>query len=266
MRGELATNDTFLYGHDCFNQGVLPSTDCGPVSSLNTQFQGYGQAIDPYTGASFTGSSVYNTKNTSDCTGYNYKARSTLTYDLDGRQSSEPLKGGPVGTSCYVSIGSVDTRSYDAENHVVSDNCTWTNVTSMDYSNSLSVPPCSMFGGNSGSNTTLGWGPTGKLRIVNGLQFVAACSALLAPLTLHWDGNQLLFVTDSSGKLVQTTIETLAGIENTCAGTPMEMIDRDFSGTQVAASHAPNWGERILQSLVGLRRLDVRARAHRADG
>jgi hypothetical protein len=94
----------------------------------------------------------------------------------------------------------------------------------------VSVPACSPASNFGGTTASLGWGPTGKLRTATN---ISACDA--NGITIHWDGDRPLFITDSGGALVQLSIETLGGINYVCQNPALFVLDRDFSGTQVSA-------------------------------
>ena len=95
----------------------------------------------------------------------------------------------------------------------------------------VSIPACSPNSNFGGTTASLGWGPSGKLRTATN---ISACD--LNGMTIHWDGDRPLFITDSTGALVQLSVETLGGVFYACQSSGYFIVfDRDFSGTQVSA-------------------------------
>lgn len=230
------SSSSYLYGHNC---AVAPvhsptSTDCGMYTET-TGTHTYGvpaQTVDPYTGAGQTGGSMYVGYNDPDCS--NSRVYSgALAFDKDGRQTSESLQAYNCSS---VTTNTEDTRTYDAENHVISD--------ASQYDSSSS--PAGVQPGYSTPGATYTWNALGKARVINDQGYgaqgtssggpAAACSA--GPYTLHWDGDDLLFITNSSGALVQVDAEKLGGQGFGCAAGnslgAFRVLDRDVSGTQVA--------------------------------
>jgi len=165
----------------------------------------------------------------------------TWQFDADGRQSEQ----GPVANSyptCYVvSSAPIEQRTYDAENHVVSDACGY--GTGGVYNGCTSLVTCvGTVGCNGGTTTTgptaiMGYGANGHVRTANlgGYNY-----------TLHWDGDELLFVTDSTGALDQINIEKLGALVLQPAGDQhLAIIDRDFGGQEVGIhTSASTWTSR----------------------
>ena len=121
------------------------------------------------------------------------------SYDLDGRQSNESLNVSSSYSGCGVSISSVNSRTYDAEGHVTQDVCA-----NAGTGTGVSIPACSPASNFGGTTANLAWGPTGKLRTATN---ISACD--LNGMTIHWDGDRPLFITDSTGAL-QTSVERSA--------------------------------------------------------
>ncbi len=98
----------------------------------------------------------------------------------------------------------------------------------------VSIPACSPNSNFGGTTASLAWGPTGKLRTATN---ISACD--LNGMTIHWDGDRPLFITDSTGALVQLSVETLGGVFYACQSSAyFVVLDRDFSGTQVSAHNS----------------------------
>lgn len=133
----------------------------------------------------------------------NCSAASDVSYDSDGRQSN----------TIYISNGFgcpgasfLDERGYDAEGHTTS---------------SQSPPGISV-----GSYL---WSPSGHLASAN-----ITNSGVTTTENFHWDGDILLFVTNSSHAVVQNNVEQI-GYQNGTGGA-LVVYDRDASGT-IVESH-----------------------------
>ena len=145
------------------------------------------------------------TENYSTCTGASVI---NVVYDSDGRMTTHLLTTvlPTQGSSCATQPQSTgETRTYDAENHTVTDTCP----------NNLDT----CFG--TLNPNTYGYGATGKLRLLNNNNGGSV------PYTLHWDGDTLLFETDSTGKLVFVNIEGLGFLwdnSSVYAGTSVSSV------------------------------------------
>lgn len=219
----LATG-TVLYGHGCsfaYQPGAAtPTSDCaGSLVNYGTYHRVVGSAtVDSTTGATLTGSATYDTKQSANCSNLNASSVSGVQYDVGGRQSAEMLS--TMNYNCVWQLATpVQTRSYDAENHITADTCT-----GASGGDGVTTPACLDSTGNIRPPGTYAWNAVGKLRIVTG-----GSGPVGGTLTLHWDDDQLLFISDSSGKLVQLNVEMLA-----IATNQLWVLDRDFAGTQVA--------------------------------
>ncbi|MGA7748331.1 MAG: hypothetical protein WCA52_15115 [Candidatus Aquilonibacter sp.] len=73
-------------------------------------------------------------------------------------------------------------------------------------------------------------GPSAKLRTATNIS-----ASDPYEMTIHWDGDRPLFITDSTGALVQLSVETLGGTTYLGQSPYFFVLDRDFSGTQVSA-------------------------------
>ena len=176
-----------------------------------------------------TGSSTYESRGSSTCPGYAIWGQGAMSYDLDGRQSNESLNVSSSYSGCGVSISSVNSRAYDAEGHVTQDVCA-----NAGTGSGVSIPACSPNSNFGGTTASLAWGPTGKLRTAT---YISACD--VNAMTIHWDGDRPLFITDSTGALVQLSVETLGGTFYACQSLAyFVVLDRDFSGTQVSAHNS----------------------------
>jgi hypothetical protein len=148
-----------------------------------------------------------------------------MSYDLDGRQSNESLNVSSSYSGCGISAPSVNSRTYDAEGHVTQDV-----RANAGTGTGVSIPACSPNSYFGATTASLGWGPTGKLRTAT---YISPCD--VNAMTIHWDGDRPLFITDSTGALVQFSVETLGGTTYLGQSPYFFVLDRDFSGTQVSA-------------------------------
>ena len=229
------TTGTFLYGHSCsglvWTMNITPlASDCAGVKDTNittkTDVTWIAQnSVDPYTGTTLTGSSTYDSRGTTTCPGYDIWGQGAMSYDLDGRQSNESLNVSSSYSGCGVSISSVNSRAYDAEGHVTQDVCA-----NAGTGTGVSIPACSPNSNFGGTTASLGWGPSGKLRTATNIS-----ASDPYEMTIHWDGDRPLFITDSTGALVQLSVETLGGTTYVGQAPYFFVLDRDFSGTQVSA-------------------------------
>ena len=128
-----------------------------------------------------------------------------LSYDANGRDSLNVQSEGG-NPSCYTGTW-VDTRSYDAEDHITKEKCT----------GAASVPACI------DATDTFAWGPRGELR-----QYKSVLGSESETSTLHWDGDELAVTTDS-GNNATKYVEKLA----VNSGNQLVMLDRDFAGESV---------------------------------
>ena len=228
MRGELAQESgsaangvpmtTGPAGH-CFGHPL----NAGPC--LSGQY-------DPFTGAANNGAkgTIGVNNLTKACQALQPQTfAATWQFDADGRQSEQGAipNSDPAATS--VSTSPVEQRTYDAENHVVSDDCGY--GTGGVYNGCTSLETCvgtvACNGGQTttGYTATMGYGANGHVRTASLGGYI---------YTLHWDGDELLFVTDSTGALDQVNIEKLgASVLQPAGGQHLTIIDRDFGGQEV---------------------------------
>jgi YD repeat-containing protein len=117
------------------------------------------------------------------------------------------------------------TTAYDAENHTVSVHPTVTRTTTR-------TDGAPSTGTSDGATTSIKWGPNGQPAL---LQLVGNSS----PLTLHWDRDMILFVTDSAGSVV----DFKAGLDgevvpNDSNFTGVNSYDRDPAGVIIATNNS----------------------------
>ncbi len=127
-------------------------------------------------------------------------------------------------------------RGYDVENHLRS-----LQFASMLIQTNADTQQSTTTTGSSGAPTPIDWGPNGHpIRIPN----YTAQPALGVPtqpgfLTLHWDGDVILFVTDDSGNLVDFRIGLDGDVTPRDPNfTGLSVYDRDAAGVIVQTSNA----------------------------
>ena len=243
VRGEAATIETtapgsgpyatgtFLYGHNC--SGVvyggantnMPGSggDCSGVSYNTGQYIepfAY-NSVDPYTGATLTGSA----QTAMNCPGSGIQyIGSVLKYDTAGREQSDTINAG----TCW-NTTTLDTRSYDADNHLIYYNCdAGSGFPACTWSDGVSYLP----------NYEFIYGPNNKMRVDTSPSYPNTAA------TLHWDGDNLLFITNSAGQLIETEVEMLGAVQVSGASymkqpaTGMVVNDHDFAGMTVGMHYA----------------------------
>lgn len=135
-----------------------------------------------------------------------------IDYDLDGRETQNiPYGPNPQpNTSGCITGQYTDVHSYDAQ-----DRTTGYTATMRNPSNALAI--------------TFGAGP--HPRLIKNSVFA---------WTLHWNGDELEFVTDQSGTLLQSNYEDLAyQLKNASTGAfVLGVIDRDFGGQRATVHSA----------------------------
>ena len=110
-------------------------------------------------------------------------------YDMDGREATQSVYPVSNYLCTDAEIPLTEARVYDAENHTLS---------STTYAGLAATQT---------GQTALEWGPSGNVRTVT--VSPGNSGAASTTTTLHWDGNQLLFVTDPNGNLLQVNAEKL---------------------------------------------------------
>lgn len=168
--------------------------NCGGVSSV---------AVDENTGAVIVGQGgILGSGSGEQCRWGQFPS-----YDADGREATLIKTTTSFGSCNAGPPAVVDSRTYDAENHM-------TNDCSSTYQQ----------GGCQGPDTMYKWGPRGELRLIDegyGLKY-----------TIHWDGNNVALSTDAHNN-PSRYVEKLAAAGN----GQLIIYDRDFGGTTVVESH-----------------------------
>ena len=142
-------------------------------------------------------SKANNTVTTTDGMQNTNSATSTFSYDATGRLLTDARTSTALGAQ-----SDTLSRSYDDENHT---------VVSSDNDTSTSEAPTF----NLGSITAYNWGPTGHPIQIGSATGTASSIPSLSSVqydTLHWDGDQLVFVTNASGQVDDIKIGTSGDI------------------------------------------------------
>lgn len=255
---QLGQNQAFTYdpegeitGYGIMQAGLTGSTTSLPTATtLAYDVRGrlVGQGASAPAGSGSTPNEVYQYDNATSMPPIDPLTGAGKAWSLGG-------PGTPSNGSCYVN----GTTVYDAAGRFT--NNYWTNNAQPCYyegaqesqADSLSYDSlnqttqdqqCGLISFGACTINSYTWGPSMTMRVFN----TQACPLEVpgnelpctqSQYTLHWDGSQLLFVTDSSGNLVQFNVESLSSAWCTTTGAPYACIasslvtDRDFSGTVV---------------------------------
>jgi YD repeat-containing protein len=203
------TASTLIWINRIFNGAALPGTGGA---------DGAGGSVDPINAA------IIGTTQLVLCDPISKTHRTssdTQSYDSAGRIAGRTII--PYEADC--SSDPIETRStsFDAENHTVGESRT----------NSLVF-----------SSTTMGWGPNGHPIVGN---TITGASAQFGPITYHYDGDHVLFVSDSQNRMVTLNAEQLgtAGWGYTAnppqGSNHLTVLDRDYAGVQVSAHDASGY-------------------------
>ncbi|MGH7708267.1 MAG: putative toxin, partial [Vulcanimicrobiaceae bacterium] len=180
---------------------------------------------------------------------------SQIAYDDAGRLVQTSIATEDPGSNCATATYA-ETRTYDAQNQLVARACSSNDQSLFGHFGSLGVAcDYAAAGGTTnayGSQIAYGYGPNGH-PITEGT------------FTFHWDGDSLLFVSDSAGRLFDFKIEGLANTQNGSTSGPLTVADRDMHG-QLATCHQPttycDWSADVdgtgLDGGFGFSRHDVR--------
>lgn len=129
----------------------------------------------------------------------------------------------------------MDQRQYDAENHLTLYNCSpGTGQAACTWSDGASYMPQYQYT----------YGPNGKMRL-DAEPGTPPAGTPSPNTTLHWDGDNLLFVSNSAGQLVQTEVEMLGEVQTPNGTQYMQkpfsglvVNDKDYSGTTVGLHYS----------------------------
>jgi YD repeat-containing protein len=136
----------------------------------------------------------------------------------------------PHAAASARSVHTVTTTAFDAENHTVSRQQTKTST--------LSQPDQGTSSTTTGTDaaTTLGWGPNGHPVLLHDPSRPVTATQ---DMTLHWNGDMVLFVTDANGSVIDFKVGLDGEItpqDGSWAG--LTMYDRDEAGVVMAARNA----------------------------
>jgi len=227
---------TIPYDLSTYDASSDPTTDAGACDRVN------GVPLSPGAGGS---AAVYNGQT------YPQGTNNIVTFDATGRETKtittrymfvEGVTGQTGGQHTSPSSATTQqlttTRGYDVENHLRSlqyaSKTTHTNADTLQ-STTTTVGP--------GAPTPIYWGPNGHpIRIP--WYTIQLSPSLDVPtqsgfLTLHWDGDVILFVTDDSGNVVDFRIGLDGDITPRDPNfTGLSVYDRDAAGVIVQTSNA----------------------------
>ena len=159
------------------------------------------------------------------------RANSTIDdnsmFQSGGSGSTNPASHAPASAR---STHTVTTTAFDAENHTVSRQQTkMTTQSQPDQGTSTTTT-------STDAATTLGWGPNGHPVLLHDPSRPVTATQ---DMTLHWDGDMVLFVTDANGAVIDFKVGLDGEItprDTSWAG--LTMYDRDEAGVVMAARNA----------------------------
>lgn len=133
----------------------------------------------------------------------NSSGGSTFTFDAAGRLTGDTVPGGSM------------TATYDAGNHLLGE--VWASIGQSSYQ----------------------WGPNGHPIMVGSAKY----GGTLSSDTLHWDGDQLLFSTNTSGQVDDIKVGAIGDITPLDSGfSGLTLWDRDQTGEALACHNATGAG------------------------
>jgi hypothetical protein len=153
----------------------------------------------------------------------------TYTYDAGGRESqaTNDYSGTmPCGdTTCDVSGSGNFTKQYDAQNHLIGQ----TYTTWQTYGGGINCPANWSYNAKNWRTVSIGlsykWGPNGHVAEAGNNS-----TGTMQYETVHWDGDSVLFTTNSSGAIDDLKLGVDADI-TVSNGTPSAVfVSRDFAG------------------------------------
>jgi RHS repeat-associated protein len=115
--------------------------------------------------------------------------------------------------------------TYDAENHLAKSHPTVVTTVTDALTNQVSTTT------EDDGTMTIGWGPNGHPALVAGNWVL---HAPLPAMTLHWDGDLLLFVTDTAGNVLDFKVGLDGDVDPTNTAHPgPNAIERDPAGVAI---------------------------------
>jgi YD repeat-containing protein len=157
----------------------------------------------------------------------------TYTFDASGRAAKHVNTSNKFFSFQNPTTGSTTTaknttktgtalNTYDAENHLAKSQLTVITKITDALTNQVSTTT------EDQGTTTIGWGPNGHPALVDGHW---SGHAGLPAMTLHWDGDLLLFVTDTVGNVIDFKVGLDGDVDPTNAAHPGPIaIERDAAG------------------------------------
>ena len=161
---------------------------------------------------------------------WSFDATGRLTKDVNVADSSASYTEPPPRSLTYTlnsTMTKTTTSTYNAENRLLSTHAITSKMTTNTSTNQTTTSTKDY------GVTSVGWGPNDHPAL---LQFP---SGPTPAVTLHWDGDMVLFVTDASGNVVDFNVG-LDGeaVPGDTAFTGMNAYDRDPSGTLIAINNS----------------------------
>jgi RHS repeat-associated protein len=178
-----------------------------------------------YNGSSFPSGST--TAFTFDTAGRMTRSvKTTSTFTAPDTTGTGNKQGGYSAGAAITTTLTTDSL-YDAENHTVSRHGVSVRARTLPDQPSSTTTTTTDGGGG-----TLGWGPNGHPLVVN-----AVNQPGVTQMTLHWDGDVILFITDSAGNVV----DFKAGLDGEIAPrdpnqSALVVYERDSAGVIIGSS------------------------------
>jgi YD repeat-containing protein len=123
--------------------------------------------------------------------------------------------------------------TYDAENHLARSHPTVVTKITDALTNQVSTTT------EDDGTTTIGWGPNGHPALVAGNWVL---HAPLPAMTLHWDGDLLLFVTDTAGNVIDFKVGLDGDVDPTNTAHPgPNAIERDPAGVAIEYANVTDY-------------------------
>ena len=144
-----------------------------------------------------------------------------LSYDAAGRVTGRTITA--YDGDCQQNHNETQATSYDAENHTIGGTRSGGDFTS----------------------ASMAWGPNGHP--ITAIATPGIGNPGIGTITYHYDGDQVLFVSDSQGRMLQLNAELLASAAWTYQANPpqgsnaLTVWDRDYANTKVSDHNATGY-------------------------
>jgi YD repeat-containing protein len=220
----LGYRDTFVIAPD----GTMPTEEPDQnvvdyVNAVRQRRTTYGSA-ESYNGSSYG-------VGTSSTFTFDPVGRETLSDSVSDTFNQWTTENNITHTTAPHKVTQI-AKAYDAENH------TRTIHTILSGRDRVQNGPTTT---TDRGTMTIGWGPNGHPVQVQNFRYGGGTGTAYPDMTLHWDGDALLFVTDASGNVMSFKVgldgETGPGNQN-----GMFVYDRDTAGVLLMTSNATGHG------------------------